>query len=128
MGPINANQSLNFNKNQSEHYLSNQFTALFGNQTQRVIQILENLYIDPGVADDDHVAWLQYCATVSNLSSSMPIPICSYSYTYTHTYTHTYIYTFIYTMHIPILIHISIPLFISIPMPISLPLSMPIPL
>uniref|UniRef100_A0A914D2K5 Carboxylesterase type B domain-containing protein n=1 Tax=Acrobeloides nanus TaxID=290746 RepID=A0A914D2K5_9BILA len=49
----------NFTKENSEDYLASKFANFFGSQTQQIIEVLENLYLEPSTTIDDHLAWVK---------------------------------------------------------------------
>jgi hypothetical protein len=68
MGRVKANNaSLSvFTRQQVEASLKGQYGPWFANQTQSdaVMKIWEDNYLQPGAADDDHMAWLQFAVDV----------------------------------------------------------------
>uniref|UniRef100_A0A914CEJ1 Carboxylesterase type B domain-containing protein n=1 Tax=Acrobeloides nanus TaxID=290746 RepID=A0A914CEJ1_9BILA len=47
----------NFTREFVEGYLAERFINFFGSATQDSIELFENIYLEPGTADDDHLAW-----------------------------------------------------------------------
>jgi hypothetical protein len=72
MGRVKAdNASLSvFTRQQVEARLKGQYGPWFANQTQAdaVMKIWEDNYLQPGAADDDHMAWLQFAVDVKKIN------------------------------------------------------------
>uniref|UniRef100_A0A914DMI8 Carboxylesterase type B domain-containing protein n=1 Tax=Acrobeloides nanus TaxID=290746 RepID=A0A914DMI8_9BILA len=60
----NETQYTNYTKAYAEYYLSSRFANFFGNQTQDIIGILENTYLEPGTSNDDNLAWLKFLVDI----------------------------------------------------------------
>ena len=54
----------NFTREFVEGYLAERFINFFGNATQDSIELFENIYLEPGTADDDHLAWYKLIVDV----------------------------------------------------------------
>jgi hypothetical protein len=55
-----------YTKQDVEARISSMYASWFGNQSKNILQMFEDNYLKTGVADDDHLAWLQFAVDVRN--------------------------------------------------------------
>uniref|UniRef100_A0A914CEN4 C-type lectin domain-containing protein n=1 Tax=Acrobeloides nanus TaxID=290746 RepID=A0A914CEN4_9BILA len=53
-----------YTKPKIEAYIADKFANFLGDQSQKAIELFENLYLDPGTEDDDNLAWFKFTVDV----------------------------------------------------------------
>lgn len=67
MGRVKKDTNLTtYTKQDVEARISSMYALWFGNQSKNILQMFEDNYLKTGVADDDHLAWLQFAVDVRN--------------------------------------------------------------
>ena len=57
-----------YTKPKIEAYIADKFANFLGDQSQKAIELFENLYLDPGTKDDDNLAWFKFTVDVRNFN------------------------------------------------------------
>uniref|UniRef100_A0A914D168 Uncharacterized protein n=1 Tax=Acrobeloides nanus TaxID=290746 RepID=A0A914D168_9BILA len=61
-----------YTKPKIEAYIADKFANFLGDQSQKAIELFENLYLDPGTKDDDNLAWFKFTVDRSIARKCLP--------------------------------------------------------